>query len=39
MFDWFKKKPQPVQEEKMPIPLPELPNAQKSVVKSNNSML
>ena len=25
MFDWFKKKPQPVQEEKMPIPLPELP--------------
>lgn len=25
MFDWFKKRPQPVQEEKMPIPLPELP--------------
>lgn len=25
MFDFFRKKPQPVQSEQMPIPLPELP--------------
>ena len=44
MFDWFKKKPQPQQEEQMPIPLPELdseknnPVAIEALLKDGNAI-